>query len=342
MSRPVRAWTGGHTCTRVHIPVSRLTRLAAAVVLLCALGPAISSARAGTTTHAARQSVNHRSPDHSDARGTRARATRARRTRARRTRAGRTSAPAVRSRTRDLQIGTGERSPHGSAAVRRLQRGLRRAGYAPGPVDGRYGPLTAAAVERFQLSHGLRVDGVVGPATRRVMSAHVMLSVGSGETDAHGSAAVAHLQVRLRHLGLRPGPVDGRFGPRTERAVLAFQRTRHLRVDGVVGPVTERALDLVARPRSRPVTTTRHGQAHRPRSTPVRVPPSAPRAHPRPARRVVGTTPSLPGLWILAGLGLLGVVAVLVGYRRTRRRIQVAGTSTDGPDSSVAEGGHRP
>ena len=38
----------------------------------------------------------------------------------------------------------------GSTRVQALQRRLRRAGFSPGPVDGRYGPLTEAAVTRFR------------------------------------------------------------------------------------------------------------------------------------------------------------------------------------------------
>ncbi|GAA3399297.1 peptidoglycan-binding domain-containing protein [Streptomyces roseoviridis] len=36
--------------------------------------------------------------------------------------------------------------------------------------------------------------------------------------------------------------VDGEFGPKTERAVMAFQRDRRLAVDGIVGPRTWAAL----------------------------------------------------------------------------------------------------
>lgn len=51
--------------------------------------------------------------------------------------------------------------------VRRRSRppGQKRAGHDPGPVDGAFGPRTELAVLSFQESHGLRVDGIVGPQT---------------------------------------------------------------------------------------------------------------------------------------------------------------------------------
>jgi DNA invertase Pin-like site-specific DNA recombinase/peptidoglycan hydrolase-like protein with peptidoglycan-binding domain len=59
-----------------------------------------------------------------------------------------------------------------SAAVRRVQRVLHSRGYSLGRpgVDGRFGPLTDAAVRRFQADRGLAADGIVGPKTGKVVS----------------------------------------------------------------------------------------------------------------------------------------------------------------------------
>jgi peptidoglycan hydrolase-like protein with peptidoglycan-binding domain/DNA invertase Pin-like site-specific DNA recombinase len=143
-----------------------------------------------------------------------------------------------------LTRGVGFDRPGGAAQVRDLQRRLQELGQRPGPVDGLFGPLTEAAVERFQLAQGLDADGIVGPHTRRALrgASRPPLTPGAGYGQRGGSPRVWMVQRRLRQLGQRPGPVDGLFGPKTQAAVERFQRTSQLVADGVVGSHTLRAL----------------------------------------------------------------------------------------------------
>src|SRR4029079_18295959 len=84
--------------------------------------------------------------------------------------------------------GTGYRSPHGSTRVRTVQHLLRRAGEHPGPVDGRFGPLTEAAVERFQAHERLAVDGIVGRATAPALRrAAALITPDTGYRSPNGS-----------------------------------------------------------------------------------------------------------------------------------------------------------
>src|ERR1041385_3277887 len=49
---------------------------------------------------------------------------------------------------------------------------------------------------------------------------------------------VLTLQSTLKQLGFDPNGVDGTFGPGTEAAVIAFQKSKGLTAGGMVGPNT--------------------------------------------------------------------------------------------------------
>jgi peptidoglycan hydrolase-like protein with peptidoglycan-binding domain len=154
-------------------------------------------------------------------------------------------AEAVDRPSAQLVRGSGYGQPGGSPRVRALQRKLRAAGQRPGPVDGLYGPLTEAAVERLQRDSGVAVDGIIGPQTRRVLNAKAPpLAPGAGYENPGGSPQVRDVQRRLRALGQRPGPVDGRYGPRTQAAIERFQRTAGQPPSGELSPATATALAL--------------------------------------------------------------------------------------------------
>lgn len=50
-------------------------------------------------------------------------------------------------------------------SVSDVQRALIRAGFDPGPVDGKAGKKTKAAIKEFQRRNGLTADGIVGERT---------------------------------------------------------------------------------------------------------------------------------------------------------------------------------
>jgi len=54
---------------------------------------------------------------------------------------------------------------------------------------------------------------------------------------------VKELQSKLESLGYDAGPIDGIFGPLTEKAVRKFQKDNDLVVDGIVGQETFAALE---------------------------------------------------------------------------------------------------
>ena len=55
-------------------------------------------------------------------------------------------------------------------------------------------------------------------------------------------AQVKLLQHALATLGYRPGKIDGRYGPATQRAVIRFQQAEGLTADGIFGAKTKLAL----------------------------------------------------------------------------------------------------
>lgn len=92
---------------------------------------------------------------------------------------------------------------------------------------------TMTAVSSFQESLGLHVDGIAGKQTLGAMK---ILNEGSE------GPLVEELQTRLAELNYYGAAIDGKFGPLTKAAVLAFQTQNGLMTDGVAGPQTHKFL----------------------------------------------------------------------------------------------------
>ncbi len=174
--------------------------------------------------------------------------------------AARSKTPAARNAAETLEFGSE------GAAVTKLQQKLKDLGYLAGAVDGKFGVDTQAAVIAFQKNNNLTADGKAGTATQNKLysgtanrasgnAVKIRTNNNSGrdtqgiastgyETLEYGSEgdAVLKLQKRLAALGYTPGYTDGKFGPSTEAAVMAFQANNNLTVDGKAGPATQRVL----------------------------------------------------------------------------------------------------
>jgi peptidoglycan hydrolase-like protein with peptidoglycan-binding domain len=129
------------------------------------------------------------------------------------------------------------------AAVERLQRRLARFGFAPGAVDGAYGPRTGAAVEAFQMLAGLKQTGRADAKTVAALADYEsdVKVLRAGDTGR----AVKQLQRRLADGPLDPGPIDGAYGGKTVEAVWALEKLAGVPVDGDWGPLDEHALSLL-------------------------------------------------------------------------------------------------
>lgn len=138
-----------------------------------------------------------------------------------------------------MKIRIGDRGP----IVKEIQQRLLKLGYNIGPTyaDGNYGEKTAAAVRKFQQKYGLKPTGIVDEPTYQKL-VFESLKLGDRLLYLHHpflrGRDVIELQKILKSFGFNPGPIDGIFGPLTEKAVREFQMSVGLTPDGIVGPQT--------------------------------------------------------------------------------------------------------
>ena len=113
--------------------------------------------------------------------------------------------------------------------IREAERLLKKAGFAPGTIDGHSSPAFEKAVSEFQSAWGLPVTGQLDDRTlARLRSTGQRVDAHAKKKDGHLSIgqkgrAILDVEKRLRALGYAPGKADGIYSRETAAAVKAFR-----------------------------------------------------------------------------------------------------------------------
>lgn len=114
--------------------------------------------------------------------------------------------------------------------VEEVQSLLYLYGYNAGKIDGVLGLRTRNALEKFQKDTGLEPTRFIDQATWEKLN---RFKENGLIQDRQLNAQL--VQTLLKTAGFSPGKIDGKIGPRTREAVMAFQKAYNLKVDGKIG-----------------------------------------------------------------------------------------------------------
>jgi peptidoglycan hydrolase-like protein with peptidoglycan-binding domain len=140
-----------------------------------------------------------------------------------------------------------------SERTSRIQAGLSKLGFDPGPVDGVAGKKTIEAAKRFQTRAKVERTGKLddnllrkleGPAAALIDGPRLRVVRPTTEREL-----VRRIQVRLNSLGYAAGAPDGVPGSKTYSAAKAFQTSARARADGTLDQKLLQLLEAVNAPK---------------------------------------------------------------------------------------------
>ncbi|MFH1478266.1 MAG: peptidoglycan-binding domain-containing protein [Candidatus Omnitrophota bacterium] len=111
---------------------------------------------------------------------------------------------------------------------------LDKAGFDPGPIDGVLDGAARKAVIGFQKSNNLKMSAFIDKTTWEKLRPYKITS----KIDRKEKVSIKSIQQALKTAGFDPGPIDGKMGPKTKKAVTDFQRKVGLADSGKLDPKT--------------------------------------------------------------------------------------------------------
>lgn len=158
-----------------------------------------------------------------------------------------------------LEGGAADQTRHGPVAAtnaqaaaasarglwRSIQTGLARQGYRPGEATGLASLPTRAAILAYEYDHALPLTADASQELLQSLIFGLPRAPGKGSLTAGPAAreVVQTVQKALNQLGFATGQADGVLGPRTQRAIIAFERDRGL---DVTGRISGRLIEALA------------------------------------------------------------------------------------------------
>jgi peptidoglycan hydrolase-like protein with peptidoglycan-binding domain len=137
--------------------------------------------------------------------------------------------------------------------VRSAQQQLKTNGYYTGAIDGMNGPMTRAAIRKYQGDNNLAVNGRLDLQTREKLGLQPAATAGEASRAATGTnqeatgtnqapalpaATVSAAQRSLKKKGFYKGNIDGAMTAETQAAIREYQKNSNLNVTGQLDSAT--------------------------------------------------------------------------------------------------------
>ena len=132
--------------------------------------------------------------------------------------------------------------------IKEAQGYLMNAEFNPGPTDGKMSRDTRKAIKGFQRAHDLNVSGFINAETWKKLGSYKdtvkRVNKKSDPLGYYSSTleGVRELQQALKNSGFGPGPIDGKIGSKTKKAIMDFQSAKGLSGNGTIDSKTLEAL----------------------------------------------------------------------------------------------------